>query len=65
MQVSVVTPVYNAAPFIAEAIESALMQPETAEVVLVEDGSPDDSLRVCQELALLRDRSCWRIRQRV
>jgi glycosyltransferase involved in cell wall biosynthesis len=51
MQVSVVTPVYNAAPFIAEAVESALMQPETAEVVLVEDGSPDDSLGVCQELA--------------
>ncbi len=51
MQVSVIIPVYNAAAFIAEAVASALMQPETAEVVLVEDGSPDDSLRVCQELA--------------
>mgnify|MGYP000866030478 FL=1 len=51
MQVSVVIPVYNAAAFVREAAESALAQPETAEVVLVEDGSPDDSLAVCESLA--------------
>jgi glycosyltransferase involved in cell wall biosynthesis len=28
-----------------------LAQPETVEVILIEDGSPDDSLAVCQELA--------------
>jgi glycosyltransferase involved in cell wall biosynthesis len=52
MQVSVIIPVYRAAAFIAQAVESALAQPETAEVVLVEDGSPDNSLAVCQALAL-------------
>ena len=50
-QVSVIIPVYNAASFVTQAVESALSQPETAEVILVEDGSPDGSLEVCQELA--------------
>jgi len=51
MQISVIIPVYNAEAFVREAVESALAQPETAEVVLVEDGSPDGSLAVCMELA--------------
>jgi glycosyltransferase involved in cell wall biosynthesis len=49
--VSVITPVYNAAEFVTRAVESALAQPETGEVLLIEDNSPDDSLRVCRELA--------------
>lgn len=49
-RVSVVIPVYNAGPFVRQAVESALAQTETAEVVLVEDKSPDDSLAVCQQL---------------
>lgn len=51
MDVSVIIPVYNAAPYIRQAVESALAQPETAEVVLVDDGSTDASLIVCQTLA--------------
>ena len=51
MQVSITIPVYNAAAFVRSAVESALAQPETAEVILVEDGSPDGSLAVCEELA--------------
>jgi glycosyltransferase involved in cell wall biosynthesis len=50
MQVSVIIPVYNAAPFVEKAVASALEQPETGEVILVEDGSPDDSLTVCRYL---------------
>jgi len=49
--VSVIIPIYNAARFVTEAVESALAQPETAEVILIEDGSLDDSLAVCQTLA--------------
>ncbi len=56
MQVSVIVPVYNAAGFVAQAAESALQQPETGEVVLVEDGSPDNSLEVCRSLAERHDR---------
>ncbi len=50
-RISVVIPVYNAAQYVREAVESALAQPETAEVILVEDRSPDGSLAVCEQLA--------------
>lgn len=51
MQVSVIIPVYNASRYVRQAAESALRQLETVEVVLVEDGSPDDSLEICRTLA--------------
>lgn len=51
MEVSVIIPVYNAASYIRQSVESAIAQPETAEVIIVEDGSTDDSLAVCQQLA--------------
>ncbi|SMO87634.1 glycosyltransferase family 2 protein [Fodinibius sediminis] len=49
-KVSIVIPVFNAEKFIERAVESALSQAETAEVILVEDGSEDDSYEVCQSL---------------
>lgn len=51
LEISVVVPVYNAAPFIADAVRSILAQPEVNEVLLVEDGSMDASLERCQQLA--------------
>lgn len=54
--VSVVIPVYRAPAFVRMALESALAQPEMSEVLLVEDGSPDDSLAVCEELRSLHSR---------
>lgn len=56
MKVSVVIAVYNAADFLPQAIESALAQPETLEVVLVEDGSTDSSLEVCNRFVEADDR---------
>jgi hypothetical protein len=53
--VSVVIPVYKAERFIRRAVDRVLLQPEVREIVLVEDGSPDDSLRICQELAATHD----------
>lgn len=50
MKISVIIAVYNADKFVTQAVESALAQPETAEVILVEDGSTDNSLVVCQML---------------
>jgi glycosyltransferase involved in cell wall biosynthesis len=50
-KVSVITPVYNAENFITRSVESALSQPETGEVLLVEDNSPDNSLDICTQLA--------------
>jgi glycosyltransferase involved in cell wall biosynthesis len=49
--ISVIIPVYNAADFVAKAVESALSQPETAEIILIEDGSKDNSLEICRDLA--------------
>ncbi len=51
MKISIIIPAYNAANFISQAVESALEQQETAEVILIEDGSTDNSLKVCQALA--------------
>ena len=48
--VSVIIPVYNAAKYLAQAVESALQQPEVGEVVLVDDGSTDDSFTHAQTL---------------
>lgn|GEM_PF-146507 len=50
MDVSVVIPVYNAEAFINDAVRSALACEQVREVVLVEDGSPDNSLPHCHKL---------------
>ena len=49
--VSVITPVFRAAEYVEEAVRSALDQPETLDVILVEDGSGDSSLDVCRRLS--------------
>lgn len=52
IKISVVIPVYNAADLLPRAVGSILMQEFTGfEVILVNDGSLDDSARVCDELA--------------
>ncbi|MBD3279052.1 MAG: glycosyltransferase, partial [Candidatus Aegiribacteria sp.] len=51
LKVSVIIPVYNADRFVGRAVESAIVQRQTGEVILVEDGSSDGSLEVCRQLA--------------
>ncbi|MGZ5284046.1 MAG: glycosyltransferase family 2 protein, partial [Kaistella sp.] len=50
MKISVIIPVYNAAAFLRKAVESALKHTAVAEVLLIEDASPDHSLEICKEL---------------
>lgn len=50
IEISVIVPVYNAEKFLENAVESAIHQPQVGEIVLVEDGSPDNALEVCREL---------------
>ena len=50
MSVSVVIAVKNGARFIAEAVGSALLQPETSLVVVVDDGSTDDTAAVVRTI---------------
>lgn len=48
--VTIVIPFYNAKDFVTQAVESALAQPETGEVLLINDNSPDGGVEVCQSL---------------
>lgn len=49
MTVAIIIPAYNAAPYIGQAIESALAQTHGAAAVLVvDDGSTDETARVAQ-----------------
>lgn len=50
--VSVIVPLYNAAPYIGEALESIVTSTyRPIEVIVVDDGSTDDSLRIAQAFA--------------
>lgn len=49
-KVSVITPVYNAAEFLRKSVESAVYLDEVGEIILIEDGSKDNSLEVCKAL---------------
>lgn len=50
--VSVIIPVYNAAAYVEQAVQSALDLPQTGEVLLIEDGSTDTgTLPACRQLA--------------
>lgn len=49
--ISVIIPVHNASRFVRQAVTSALCQPEVSAVLLIEDGSTDDSAAVCEALA--------------
>jgi len=51
-RVSVVTPIFNAAAFLAEAVESVLAQDYADfELLLVDDGSTDASTRIARDYA--------------
>lgn len=52
MKVSVIIPVYNAEKYILKCIESILNQTNSdLELILVDDGSPDNSGAICDEYA--------------
>ena len=55
--ISIIVPIFNAGPYLAKCIESLLQQPYTAlQIILVNDGSTDDSLSIAQQYAALDDR---------
>ncbi|MCS3728544.1 glycosyltransferase [Bradyrhizobium betae] len=49
--VSIVVPAKNAAPYVAETLASALAQTEVTEVIVVDDGSTDDTAAIVRAIA--------------
>lgn len=56
MKISVITPVYNAEKYVKQAVKSALQFAEVHEIILVEDQSPDNALKICIDLAQMHPR---------
>ena len=52
MKVSVIIPVYKAEQFLEKSVKSASDLDEVQEILLVEDGSPDQSLHIALQLEL-------------
>lgn len=50
--ISIIIPVYNSAKFVAETVNSALnSEYKEFEILVIEDGSDDDSLKICEQIA--------------
>lgn len=57
MGISIVVPVYNAEKYLHQCIESIIAQTEQViEIILVNDGSTDGSLSICQKYAKIDSR---------
>lgn len=56
-KVSVVVPIYNAEKYISECIESIIYQTyKNLEIILINDGSSDNSIKICKQYAKNDDR---------
>lgn len=51
MTISIIVPVYNAAPYIAPCLESLVRQKKRLQIIVVDDGSTDDSIAIVRQLA--------------
>jgi glycosyltransferase involved in cell wall biosynthesis len=49
--ISVIIPVYNAEKYVEQAVNSAVNLNEVGEIILIEDGSKDNSLEICKRLS--------------
>lgn len=59
ISVSVIIPVYNAEKVLPKTINSVVQQTiSNIEIILIDDGSTDDSLDVCRQAAALDSRIC-------
>lgn len=57
MQISIIIPIYNASLYLRECLDSVLAQTfSDYEIILVNDGSTDDSLKICEEYASKYDK---------
>ena len=51
-RISIIVPVYNAAPYLVQCLDSLIHQTlQDIEIILVDDGSTDNSLAICKQYA--------------
>ncbi len=56
-KVSVIIPMYSAEPYIRQCIQSVILQTwSNLEILVIDDGSTDRSLKVCEDLSRIDDR---------
>ncbi|MEG0268194.1 MAG: glycosyltransferase, partial [Carnobacterium sp.] len=59
IDVSIIMPIYNVEKQLEKAIESVLNQTyRNIELILVNDGSPDNSIQICRYYEEIDDRVC-------
>ncbi|MCL7764205.1 glycosyltransferase family 2 protein [Polaribacter sp. Z014] len=56
VDISVIIPVYNADKYIEKAIKSSLIQKEVDEIIIIDDGSTDNSLKICLNICETENR---------
>lgn len=57
IKISIVIPVYNVEKYLQECVDSVVKQSyKNIEIILVDDGSKDNSPKLCDELAKTDDR---------
>ncbi|MCF0156053.1 MAG: glycosyltransferase, partial [Veillonella sp.] len=56
-KISVIVPIYNVEPYIHQCVDSIINQTyKDLEIILVDDGSPDNCGKICDEYAAKDDR---------
>ncbi len=56
MKLSIIVPIYYVAPYLRKCVDSLLAQDyANYEIILVDDGSTDDSGVLCEEIALANE----------
>lgn len=59
IKISVIVPIYNAERYIEDCVSSIINQTyPSIEVILIDDGSTDESLNICKRFACLDNRVC-------
>ena len=49
MKLSVIIPAYNVEKYISECLDSVLVTEKDIEVIIVDDGSKDSTLSICED----------------